>query len=168
MLWELIHIQDSELMKASYLLSPKFPFAEHAAFALSATLVIGGSEGYFRPGKVLIHMTDLITKGITFDSQQYTELGKWGNRSDNINSIEEISDECYFAWVDQNFWNYEPSLKIYTKPQFMILFEDCCRNFMALNPDRADEFAQALSVNGMSLLAKPEKAWRYLSSKNWG
>lgn len=144
-------------MKAAHLLSEKFLFNEHAVFALSAMLVIGGGEGYFRPGKVLTQMTDLITKGIAFDSQQYTELGKWGNRSNNIASIEEVPDESYFAWADKNFWSYEPNLKIYTKPQFMILFEDCCRNFVALHPDRAYEFSQALSVNGMSLLATQER-----------
>jgi hypothetical protein len=33
----------------------------------------------------------------------------------------------------------------------MTLFEDCCRNYVAAHPDRAEEFGAALTANGMSL-----------------
>jgi len=139
-------------MKTSYLLSSKFSFAEHGAFAVSATLVISGGEGYFRPGDVLDHMTRLIGRGVPFDSQQYTELGQWIHRADDIVAPMRVDDESYYAWVDPNFWDLDPHLGIYTKSDFMMLFEDCCRNFVAEHTDRAEEFAHALSVNGISLL----------------
>jgi hypothetical protein len=40
---------------------------------------------------------------------------------------------------------------LYTKEEFMTLFEDCCRNYVKAHPDRAEEFGAALAANGMSL-----------------
>jgi len=139
-------------MMTPYLLSPKFSFAEHGAFAVSATLVISGGEGYFRPGDVMDHMTRLISRGVPFDSQQYTELGQWLHRADDVVAPMQVDDDAYYAWVDPDFWDLDPHLGIYTRADFMTLFEDCCRNFVAEHMDRAEEFADALRANGMSLV----------------
>jgi hypothetical protein len=40
---------------------------------------------------------------------------------------------------------------LYTKEEFMTLFEDCYRNYVAAHSDRAEEFGAALVANGMSL-----------------
>jgi len=57
----------------------------------------------------------------------------------------------YYAWVDPDLWDYDPHCVLYTKEEFMTLFEDCCRNYVTAHPDRAEEFGAALAANGMSL-----------------
>ncbi|WP_143742331.1 hypothetical protein [Roseateles chitinivorans] len=144
-------------MKASYLLSGKFSFSEHAPFALAVMLVITGGEGYFRPGDVMRHMTQLIQEGVPFDSQQYTEIGQWRNRASDVISPTPVEDDAYYAWADPGFWSYFSPLGIYTKSDFITLFEDCCRNFVVEHPERRDEFYEALSANGMSLIPTAER-----------
>lgn len=144
-------------MKTFYLLSSKFPFADHAPFALATTLVISGGEGYFRPGDVMRQMTRLIQDGGTFDSQQYTEIGRWDRRNSDVVSPRAVDDLAFYAWADPGFWDYDPPLVTYTKAEFMTMFEDCCRNYVAQHPDRRDEFAKALDANGMSLTPTKER-----------
>jgi hypothetical protein len=134
-----------------YWLSSKFLSDQHGPLAEGIALVIEGGEGYFRAGDVMDHMTRLIGKGVPFDSQQYTEIGQWRNRADDVVSPRPVDDDAYYAWADPDFWDYDPPLVIYTKAEFMTLFEDCCRNFVAAHPDRREEFAAALAANGMSL-----------------
>ena len=145
-------------MKTSYLLSDKFPFADHAPFAFATMLVLSGGEGYFRPGDVMRHMTSLIHEGASFDTQQQTEIGRWDRRFDiELTPVPDIPSEHYFAYVDPNYWDYDPPLVTYTKAEFMTLFEDCCRNFVAHSPERREEFAAALVANGMSLKVTLER-----------
>ena len=144
-------------MKTSYLLSEKFPFAEHAPFAFATMLVLSGGEGYFRPGDVMRHMTRLIQDEGTFDSQQYTEIGRWDRHNDDVTSPTTVDDAAFYAWADPDYWDYDPPLVTYTKAEFMTLFEDCCRNFVTHSPERRGEFAAALAANGMSLLPSAER-----------
>jgi hypothetical protein len=62
-----------------------------------------------------------------------------------------VADDMYYAWVDPDHWDYDPHCVLYTKKEFMTLFEDCCRNYVTAHPDRAEEFGAALVANGMSL-----------------
>ena len=138
-------------MNNYYLLSGCFNVAKNAPLALAITLVLSGSDGYFRKGNVLRHMNMLLQDGLPFDTQDGTEVGRWGNRSSGIDSSDDVSECMYYAYVDPSCWELIPNLTICTRPEFMELFEDCCRNFVASEPSRREEYAEALAANGLSL-----------------
>ncbi len=126
-----------------YLLSKDLYEIKHAPLALAVTMTITGGDGFFRKGDVMDHMTCLIRDGIPFSGPDGYEIGRWGNRMDDIVSTETASDDMYYAWVDPDLWDYDPHLVLYNKKEFMKLFEDCCRNYVALQPERKEEFAAA-------------------------
>lgn len=133
------------------LLSLKNRVLRHGPLGLAIGLVLGGGDGYFRRGHVMRQMTKLISMGVPFDSQQYTEIGQWRNRACDVLSPNPVPDDYFYAWADPGFWDYDPPLVVYPKAEFMGLFEDCCRNFVAANPDRSAEFSEAMLANGMQL-----------------
>ncbi len=135
-----------------YLLSDELYEPKHAPLAVAVTLAITGGDGFFRKGDVMNHMKLLFQRGTSFPSHEETEVGRWDHRD----SCEEkfdfpVADDMYYAWVDPDLWDYDPHCVLYTKEEFMILFEDCCRNYVTAHPDRAEEFGAALAANGMSL-----------------
>ncbi len=134
-----------------YLLSKQYWSDKNGPLAASVTQAPSGGDGAFRKGDVMDHMTCLIRDGIPFNGPDGYEIGRWGNRMDDMESSEATSDDMYYAWVDPDLWDYDPHLVLYTKEEFMTLFEDCCRNYVASHPERKEEFAAALAANGMSL-----------------
>jgi hypothetical protein len=138
-----------------YLLSEKFDAERHASFATATTLVmVGGADCRMRPGDVMKSVTDLFSQGRTLDGAEPAgyEIGQWKGRCMCEDEAESpVDGETYFAWVSTNFWDYDPNLVFYTKAEFAELFVDCCRNYVADNPDRRQEFVQALAANGMTL-----------------
>ncbi|MGC4062140.1 MAG: hypothetical protein QM749_15360 [Aquabacterium sp.] len=138
-------------------LSLQYRLLKNGPLGIAVMLVLSGGEGYFRSGDVMRHMTRLIQDGGTFDSQQYTEIGRWDRRNDDVISPTPVADDAFYAWADPGFWDYDPPLVTYTKAEFMTLFEDCCRNFVAAHPERREEFAAALAANGMSLTPTIER-----------
>lgn len=96
----------------------------------------------------------MISEGKTQDGAEPApyEIGRWGSRfmcQDNPSQL--VDDDMYYAWVSTDFWDYEPNLVFYTKEEFIKLFIDCCRNYVANHPERREEFAAAMAANGMSL-----------------
>ena len=134
-----------------YLLSDHLYEVKHAQLAAAVMLTITGGDGSFRKGDVTDHMTCLMRDGIPFNGPDGYEIGRWDNRFSDIESTQTTSDDMYYAWVDPDLWDYDPHCVLYTKEEFMTLFEDCCRNHVAAHPDRAEEFGAALAANGMSL-----------------
>lgn len=142
-------------MSSYYLLSDKFPSTLHAPFALATTLVLTELCGSRKsPGQIAHAIESLISDGQTLDGAEPAgyEIGQWKHRFMCDEEPEsEVPEDAYFAWVSPMFWDYDPPLVIYSKAEFMKLFEDCCRNFVAAHPEQRDEFAAALAANGMSL-----------------
>jgi len=134
-----------------YLLSDHLYEVKHAPLAVAVMLTITGGDGSFRKGDVMEHMTCLIRDGRPFNGPDGYEIGRWDNRFSDIESTQITSDDMYYAWVDPDLWDYDPHCVLYTKEEFMTLFEDCCRNYVTAHPDRAEEFGAALAANGMSL-----------------
>ena len=135
-----------------YLLSKQYWSNENGPLAASVTQALSGSHGFFCTGDVMDHMTLLFQRGTSFPSHEQTEIGRWDHRDlcqDKFNIP--VSDDMYYAWVDPDLWDYDPHFVLYTKEEFMTLFEDCCRNYVASHPERKEEFAAALAANGMSL-----------------
>jgi hypothetical protein len=135
-----------------YLLSKKYWSDTNRPFAAAVMLAITGGDGFFCSGDVMNHMKLLFQRGTSFPSHEQTEVGRWDHRD----SCEEkfdfpVADDMYYAWVDPDNWDCDPHCVLYTKEEFMILFEDCCRNYATAHPDRAEEFGAALAANGMSL-----------------
>jgi hypothetical protein len=137
-----------------YLLSDQLYEIKHAPLAVAVTLAITGGDGSFRKGDVMDHMTYLIRDGRPFNGPDGYEIGRWDNRFSDVESSRATSDDMYYAWVDPDLWDYDPHCVLYTKEEFMTLFEDCCRNYVKAHPDRAEEFGVALAANGMSLKSK--------------
>ena len=133
------------------LISLKYKISKHGPLSLSLAHILSGGDGALCKVDVMDHMTCLISDGIPFNGPDGYEIGRWGNRIDDIVSAETTSDDMYYAWVDLDLWDYDPHLVLYTKEEFMILFEDCCQNYVASHPERKEEFAAALAANGMSL-----------------
>ncbi len=134
-----------------YLLSKKYWSDVNGPLALAVTMTISGGDGSFRKGDVMDHMTYLIRDGRPFNGPDGYEIGRWDNRFSDVESSRATSDDMYYAWVDPDLWDYDPHCVLYTKEEFMTLFEDCCRNYATAHPDRAEEFGAALADNGMSL-----------------
>lgn len=123
-------------------------------FGVATTLALSGVDSRLRPGQVLRAIRELISEGTTLDGAEPAgyEIGQWRHRFMCDEEPEnELPDDTYFAWVSPLFWDYDPPLVTYGKAEFMTLFEDCCRNFVALHPERRLEFEEALTANGMSL-----------------
>ena len=98
------------------------------------------------------HMKLLFQRGTSFPSHEQTEVGRWDHRDSREEKFDfPVADDMYYAWVDPDHWDYDPHCVLYTKEEFMILFEDCCRNYVTAHPDCAEEFGAALAANGMSL-----------------
>ena len=133
------------------LISKKYKVLKHGPLSLALANIFSGSDGYFRKGDVMNHTTCLIRDGIPFNGPDGYEIGRWDNRFSDVESSKATSDDMYYAWVDPDLWDYDPHCVLYTKEEFMTLFEDCCRNHVAAHPDRAEEFGAALAANGMSL-----------------
>ena len=134
-----------------YYLSDHLYEVKHAPLAVAVMLTIIGGDGSFRKGDVMDHMTYLIRDGRAFNGPDGYEIGRWDNRFSDVESSKATSNDMYYAWVDPNLWDYDPHCVLYTKEEFMTLFEDCCRNYVTAHPDRAEEFGAALAANGMSL-----------------
>jgi hypothetical protein len=139
------------MMNNFYLLSDQRYEVKHAPLAVAVMLTITGGDGSFRKGDVMSHMTGLIRDGRPFNGPDGYEIGRWDNRFSDVESSSATSDDMYYAWVDPDLWDYDPHCVLYTKEEFMTLFEDCCRNYATARPDRAEEFGAALAANGMSL-----------------
>ena len=133
------------------LISKRYKIFKHGPLSLASANILSGSDGFFRKGDVMDHMTCLIRDGIPFNGPDGYEIGRWDNRMSDIESTSTTKDDMYYAWVDPDLWDYDPHLVLYTKEEFMTLFEDCCRNYVAAHPERKEEFAAALAANGMSL-----------------
>ena len=134
------------------LISKRYKVLKHGPFSLATANVLSGSDGFFRKGDVMSHMTLLFQRGTSFPSHEQTEIGRWNHRDLCQQKFDFfVSDDTYYAWVDPDLWDYEPHLVLYTKDEFKILFKDCCRNYVAAHPERKEEFAAALAANGMSL-----------------
>ena len=134
------------------LISLKYKISKYGPLSLALTNVLSGGDGFFRRGNVMDHMTLLFQRGTSFPSHEQTEIGRWDHRDlcqEKLDFL--VSDETYYAWVDPDSWDYDPHLVLYTKEEFMTLFEDCCRNYVVSHPERKDEFEVALIANGMSL-----------------
>lgn len=139
-------------------LSLNFATIENEAFAFAANILLHGGDGYFRIGDVMKHMTQLIRCGTSFPTHQQTEIGRWDQRYlVDLDPLPDIPNDHYYAWVAPGYHDYEPPLVTYTKTDFMILFEDCCRNFVAHHPDSIEEFSLAMKANGMSLSPSIER-----------
>lgn len=137
-----------------YFLSEKFDAVQHAPFAIAMWLVLVGSDSRFREGDVLKTTTELISKGITQDGAEPApyEIGRWGARfMCDDEPPQPVDDDMYYAWVSTDFWDYDPNLVFYTKAEFIELFLDCCRNYVASHPERREEFALAMKANGLEL-----------------
>ena len=134
-----------------YFLSDHLYEVKHAPLAVAVMLTIIGGDCSFRKGDVMDHMTYLIRDGRSFNGPDGYEIGRWDNRFSDVESSSATSDDMYYAWVDPDLWDYDPHCVLYTKEEFMILFKDCCRNYVTAHPDRAEEFGAALAANGMSL-----------------
>ena len=133
------------------LISKRYKVLKHGSLSLASANILSGGDGFFRKGDVMDHMTCLIRDGIPFNGPDGYEIGRWDNRMSDIESTSTTKDDMYYAWVDPDLWDYDPHLVLYTKEEFMTLFEDCCRNYVAAHPERKEEFAAALAANGMSL-----------------
>jgi hypothetical protein len=157
------HFLDGDPIRYSGL-SPQYRVLRHGPFGVAASRVIGGAEVMsFQPGRVMEDMTSLIHGGNTFDAPVGVEIGRWDKRftiteDRDYQDLERLIcaqypqvDQMYYAWVDSELWDYDPHVTIYTKAEFMGLFEDCCRNYVTSHPERREEFAAALVANGMSL-----------------
>ena len=141
-------------------LSVQHRLQPNGPFGVATMLVLGGVASRFQPGQVLSAITELVSEGKTLDGAEPAgyEIGQWKHRFMCDEEPEsEVPEDAYFAWVSPMFWDYDPPLVIYSKAEFMTLFEDCCRNFVAAHPERRDEFAAALAVNGMSLLSTADR-----------
>ena len=133
------------------LISKKYKVLKHGPLSLALANIFSGSDGSFRKDDVMDHMTYLIRDGRPFNGPDGYEICRWDNRFSDVESTQPTSDDMYYAWVDPDHWDYEPHCVLYTKEEFMTLFEDCCRNYVTAHPDRAEEFGAALVANGMSL-----------------
>ncbi|NDH68435.1 MAG: hypothetical protein EBY22_11160 [Gammaproteobacteria bacterium] len=134
------------------LLSKKYKISRHGPLSLALTNVLAGDDGFFCSGDVMNHMKLLFQRGTSFPSHERTEVGRWDHRDLCEEKFDfPVADDMYYAWVDPDLWDYDPHCVLYTKEEFMTLFEDCCRNYVAAHPDRAEEFGAALAANGMSL-----------------
>ena len=133
------------------LISKKYKVLKHGPLSPALANIFSGSDGYFRKGDVMNHTTCLIRDGIPFNGPDGYEIGRWDNRFSDVESSKATSDDMYYAWVDPDLWDYDAHCVLYTKEEFMTLFEDCCRNYVTAHPDRAEEFGAALAANGMSL-----------------
>lgn len=137
-----------------YLLSDRFDPEKSVVAALAITLILDGVHSRFREGDVLKTTTELISKGITQDGAEPApyEVGRWGARfMCDEEPAQAVDDDMYYAWVSTDFWDYEPNLVFYTKAEFVELFIDCCRNYVASHPERREEFALAMNANGLVL-----------------
>lgn len=140
------------MMLNFYFLSEKFDAVQHTSFAVAIWLVLVGSDSRFREGGVLKTMTELISKGITQDGAEPApyEIGRWGARfMCDEEPAQPVDDDMYYAWVSTDFWDYDLNLVFYTKAEFIELFIDCCRNYVASHPERREEFALAMNANGL-------------------
>lgn len=137
-----------------YFLSARYVTERNQPFALAVWFVLARIDGYFRKGDVMDHMTSLLRDGIVFGSQEQTEIGRWDKRIpwENDPTPPGISDDMYYAWVDPDCWSdYDPHLVFYSEAEFRELFADCCRNLVACDPERRDEYAAAMAANGLTL-----------------
>lgn len=153
------HFLDGDIVRYPGL-SEQYRLLRYGPFGLAATLVLGGVDNRFGSGYVMHAVSSLIAEGKTLDGAEPAayEIGQWKHRfMCDEKPTAEVSEDAYFAWVSSDFWDYEPNLVFYTKAEFMNLFEDCCRNFVAAHPDRGEEFAFALAANGMSLHPTTER-----------
>ncbi|UXH80696.1 hypothetical protein [Roseateles amylovorans] len=139
-----------EKMTASfYLLSSKYDPKQHAAFGAAVSFVIDGADGYFKTGMVMDHMTRLLKHGVTFDTEQRTEIGAWAKRSIVTSEVTgDVREGSYFAWADPREWNFPLPLVIYQKEDFSRMFFDCCEIYLASHSERREEFIAAMRANG--------------------
>lgn len=134
--------------------SLKYRVLRHGPIAVAICHVIGGSDSRMRPGYVMKAITELFAEGKTLEGATPApyEIGQWKNRYFcEIEPIPPVSADTYFAWVSDEYWDYEPNLVFYSKAEFIELFADCCRNYVANSPERREEFALAMAANGMTL-----------------
>jgi hypothetical protein len=154
--------------------SKKLSLEHNEVFNVAVSMVINGSNLRFSKGQVMEDMTALFTEGKTLDGAEPDtfEIGRWGSRfACDVEPEKPVDAEMYFAWVNDDFWGYEPNLVFYTKAEFMELFADCCRNYVEaekkrtmgviengiqtrivfIGRDRTAEFAAAMVANGMTL-----------------
>jgi hypothetical protein len=135
-----------------YLLSKQYWSNKNKALAASITQALSGGHGFFYEGAVMNHMTLFFQHGTSYPSHEQTEIGRWDHRELCHEKFDfSVSDDTYYAWVDPDLWDCDPNCVLYTKEEFMTLFEDCCRNYVAIHPERKEEFGAALAANGMSL-----------------
>lgn len=135
-------------------LSRQFRIDDNGPFAIAMAFVLAGTDSRFRQGDVLKTTTELISKGITQDGAEPApyEMGRWGARfMCDEEPAQPVDDDMYYAWVSTDFWDYDPNLVFYTKAEFIELFIDCCRNYVASHPERREEFALAMNANGLEL-----------------
>lgn len=136
-----------------YCLSDQLVNDRSIVFATAFGMVLSGQDRRMRVGDVLKTTTELIAKGITQDGAEPApyELGRWGARfMCEEEPAQPVDDDMYYAWVSTDFWDYDPNLVFYTKAEFIELFVDCCRNYVASNPERREEFAAAMAANGIT------------------
>lgn len=152
-------------------LSMQYRLCPHGPFGVATSLVLSELCGSRRlPGQLLQSISTIFNGEQTLDGAEPAgyEIGPWKCRSMCDDEPDgNVPEDAYFAWVSPLFWDYDPPVVIYTRADFMTLFEDCCRNYVAalkisspFNPepiDRSKEFAEALSVNGMSLIPSVDR-----------
>jgi hypothetical protein len=158
-------IGDFNGMEGGYrypLLSEKFHSARNGPLAVGLTWIVAGPDGYFTAGNVAAHMDLLLNGLVPFCGPDSYEVGSWVNQFSVIDdpsysvisrrAIDESlsEDHSYYAWLDASRWDYDPSLVIYGRSEFMDVFLDVCSNFVKANPLMKEEYVAALSSLGLT------------------
>ena len=135
-----------------YLLSDELYEPKHAPLAVAVMLTIIGSDGSFRKGDVMGHMTGLIRDGRPFNGPDGYEIGRWDNRFSDVESTQPTSDDMYYAWVDPDHWDYDPHCVLYTKEEFMIkLYLPVLHKVQETNTEQVLEISEnSIKINGVS------------------
>lgn len=135
-----------------YCLSDNLVNDQSMVFATAFGMVLSGQDRRMRIVDVKESIADLFARGKTLDGAEPAgyELGQWKGRfMCDDEPAATVDGKPYFAWVSTDFWDYVPNLVFFTEAEFKELLVNCCRNFIAVHPERKEEFEEALAANGM-------------------
>lgn len=145
------------------MVSVPFRTKRYGPLAVALSMMIGGIDGYFSKGKVEEDMRRLLLKGLSFPGQLGYEVGRWSNQcsateDDGYKEAVSLALEqginlgyAYYALLDRSMWDYEPSLVIYERTEFVEVFVDACLNYSAQHGCLRDEYVAALRGFGFGV-----------------